>query len=470
VSSAPSSSLGARLGAPVDIASLAVFRIGLGAILAWEVVRYFDRGWIARYWIRPEFHFTYYGFHWVRPWPGIGMYVHFAALGVLALGIALGWHYRICAALFAVGFIYVFLLEQATYQNHMYMLCLLGILLPFLPLHRAWSLDAARNPRLRSQIVASWVLWVLRAQIGIVYVFGGIAKLSGDWLRGEPMRMWLAKRTSFPVIGPLFAHEPTVWFFTYGGLLLDLLIVPALLWRPTRPFAFVAAMSFHLLNAQLFQIGIFPWFMLAATGLFFDPGWPRWLCGGKSIAPELRAGRVTEAAWTPRHVFAASLLGLFFGVQILLPFRHHLYPGDVNWTEEGHLFSWHMKLRDKRVVEAEFVLRNGSGDTLRVVEARKILPRWMRNRVMSRPDLVHQLAIALAEHERRRGHRDVRVHALVRGSLNGRAPQLLVDPDVDLAAQPRNLRPAAWILPLRDPTLQGRARSASGSGEQHEGE
>jgi hypothetical protein len=210
--------------------------------------------------------------------------------------------------------------------------------------------------------------------------------------------------------------------------------------------------------------------MLAATGLFFDPGWPRWLCGGKSIAPELRAGRVTEAAWTPRHVFAASLLGLFFGVQILLPFRHHLYPGDVNWTEEGHLFSWHMKLRDKRVVEAEFVLRNGSGDTLRVVEARKILPRWMRNRVMSRPDLVHQLAIALAEHERRRGHRDVRVHALVRGSLNGRAPQLLVDPDVDLAAQPRNLRPAAWILPLRDPTLQGRARSASGSGEQHEGE
>ena len=164
------------------------------------------------------------------------------------------------------------------------------------------------------------------------------------------------------------------------------------------------------------------------------------------------------------------MLGLFFAVQILLPFRHHLYPGDVNWTEEGHLFSWHMKLRDKRVVEAEFVLKNGSGDTLRVVEARKILPRWMRNRVMSRPDLVHQLAIELAERERRRGHGDVQVHALVRASLNGRAPQLLVDPDVDLAAQPRNLRPAAWILPLDDPTLQGRARSDSGSGEEQEGE
>ncbi|MEO6462370.1 MAG: HTTM domain-containing protein, partial [Candidatus Eisenbacteria bacterium] len=140
--------LGARLFAPVDIASLVFFRIGLGAILVWEVVRYFDHGWIGRYWIRPAFHFTYYGFEWVRPWPGIGMYLHFAALGLLAVGIALGWHYRLCAALFALGFIYVFLLEQAVYLNHFYMLCLLGILLPFLPLHHAWSLDAARNRRL----------------------------------------------------------------------------------------------------------------------------------------------------------------------------------------------------------------------------------------------------------------------------------------------------------------------------------
>lgn len=29
-------------------------------------------------------------------------------------------------------------------------------------------MDADRNPRLRSQTVPAWVLWVLRAQIGIV--------------------------------------------------------------------------------------------------------------------------------------------------------------------------------------------------------------------------------------------------------------------------------------------------------------
>ena len=36
------------LCAPVDAASLAVFRIAFGAILLCEVVRYFSHGWIQR--------------------------------------------------------------------------------------------------------------------------------------------------------------------------------------------------------------------------------------------------------------------------------------------------------------------------------------------------------------------------------------------------------------------------------------
>ncbi|HEY9226418.1 MAG TPA: HTTM domain-containing protein, partial [Gemmatimonadaceae bacterium] len=58
-----------RLATPVDGASLAVFRIGFGVIMVWEVARYFLSGWIARYYIEPRFHFTYFGFDWVHPWP-----------------------------------------------------------------------------------------------------------------------------------------------------------------------------------------------------------------------------------------------------------------------------------------------------------------------------------------------------------------------------------------------------------------
>src|SRR5688572_25723229 len=59
--------------------------------------------------------FTYYGFGWVKPWAGDGMYWHFALLRVLAVCITLGLAYRIVMPLFFLGFTYVFLLEQARY-------------------------------------------------------------------------------------------------------------------------------------------------------------------------------------------------------------------------------------------------------------------------------------------------------------------------------------------------------------------
>ncbi len=100
---------------PVDGASLAIFRIAFGSIMLWEVWRYFSSAWIARYYIQPEFHFKYFGFDWIAPWPGAGMYWHFAALGVLAALIIVGALYRFTAALFFLGFAYVFLsIRRAT--------------------------------------------------------------------------------------------------------------------------------------------------------------------------------------------------------------------------------------------------------------------------------------------------------------------------------------------------------------------
>ena len=63
------------------------------------------------------------------------------------------------------------------------------------------------------------------------------------------------------------------------------------------------------------------------------------------------------------------------------------------------------------------------------------------------PDLIHQAALALARRARAEGHDrvEVRVDAFV--SLNGRPAARLVDPTVDLAAQPRDPWPDDWILP-----------------------
>jgi vitamin K-dependent gamma-carboxylase len=260
-----------RLLEPVDISFLVFFRVVFGGIMLWEVYRYFTHGWISRYYIEPTVYFTYYGFSWIKPWPGEGMYIHFFVLGVLAACILTGFLYRIAATLFFLGFSYVFLLDQTRYLNHFYLVSLISFLLIFLPAHRALSIDALLRPKLRSKTTPAWTLWLLRTQVGIAYFFGGVAKLNSDWFHGEPMRTWLFPLTKLPLFGPLFQKEWVVYNFVFGGLLLDLFVVPLLLWRRTRPYAFLAAVLFNLLNAIIFQIGIFPWFMLGATLIFFPP-------------------------------------------------------------------------------------------------------------------------------------------------------------------------------------------------------
>ena len=70
----------------------------------------------------------------------------------------------------------------------------------------------------------------------------------------------------------------------------------------------------------------------------------------------------------------------------------------------------------------------------------------------TRPDMILQFAHHLEDERRKAGHGQVEVRASVEASLNGRAPRLLIDPNVDLAAEPRTLKPASWIVPLTQPT------------------
>jgi len=314
-----------RLFDPIDIAPLVFFRIAFGALMLWEVWRYFEYDRIARYYVEPTYFFYFWGFDWLSPLPGDGMFWLFYGLGLLAILIMLGAFYRPAMALFWLAFTYVFLLDKAQYLNHFYLVSLVSFLLIFIPAHRALSVDAWLRPAIRSQQVPQWSLWLLRGQMAVVYFFGGVAKLNPDWFAGQPLREWMGARTDFPIIGSLFTEEWMVYLFTYSGLLLDLFVVPFLLWRRTRPFALLLAITFHLLNSQLFNIGIFPWFAIAATLIFLPPSTfrPRGLPLPVASLPALSGTR-------QRWILAAMVL--YFAVQILLPLRHFLYPGDASWT------------------------------------------------------------------------------------------------------------------------------------------
>jgi hypothetical protein len=437
-----------RLMTPTDAASVASLRIILGLIALWESVRFFRNGWIDAFYVAPSFHFTYFGFEWVHPLPGVGMHLVFLGIALTGLAVAVGYRYRVAITLLTLGWVYVFLLDATTYLNHAYLIGLICVLMSVLPVPHLWSLDAWLQPRLRSSTIPTWTLWLLRFQIAVPYVFGGIAKLDSDWLHGQPLQMWMSRMTHVRTWVPAFGENWLALLFSYGGLLIDLGIVPLLLWRRTRTVAFLTAIAFHGINSILFQIGVFPWLMMLATTIFFEPDWPRRYlrkaCGMsvQSLAPSL--------AMTTRHRLILIPVTLWIAVQILVPYRHLLYPGDVAWTEEGYRFSWRMMLTDK--VTAFRITATGlaTGGTAPIDPYMHLTPRQV-DKMSQYPEMMAEYCRFLGEELRRVGHPKARVQVFALCSLNGRKPQLLVDPKADLSRSTRSLRPQPWIQPLTEP-------------------
>src|SRR5262249_40969840 len=148
-------------------------------------------GWVDEFYVVPRFHFTWELFPWIAPLPAAWMHALFAALAILACAIAVGFHTRVAAALFGIGFTYVQLIDKTTYLNHYYLVSLLSLLLVVVPSDRVWSVDAWRHPLypFRARTVPAWSVNLLRFQLAVVYVFAGLAKISGDWLlHAQPLR------------------------------------------------------------------------------------------------------------------------------------------------------------------------------------------------------------------------------------------------------------------------------------------
>ena len=448
----------AQAGAhPVAPGSAAAFRMIFGVLGVVAVARFAARGWISELYIEPAHHLSYYGLGWVQAWPGWGMYLHFALLGLASLGVALGYRYRLSITAFFLLFTYVELIDQTTYLNHYYLVSLVSFVMIFLPLNRAASLDSRGAPAGGPQpTIPRAALWMLRAQVGMVYVFAGIAKLNPDWLlHAEPLHIWLYNTTDTPLIG-LFVRESWVpYAMSWAGACFDLTIVGWLLRKRTRPFAYAVLVMFHITTGVLFpSIGLFPWIMAGAALIFFDPDWPAHLArwprrpNGRApastpAAPLVPAG-VSPLSWPVR---TALLLGaVFLAVQLLLPMRHLAYPGNVRWTEEGYRFSWRVLVTEKTGL-VKFRVNSRAVDGERLVYPEEYLTPVQVDRFAYQPDMILATAHIIRDDFISRGHEGVEVRVDAYATYNGRPATRLIDPEVDLAGVDAGIGPKHWILP-----------------------
>jgi len=248
----------------IDNSALIVFRIIFGLLIFLESVGAIFTGWVKQALVEPEFTFSFIGFEWLQPLPGYWMYLYYMIMGIFGFCVMIGYKYRFNIIAFTVFWTATYLMQKASYNNHYYLLILLSIIMIFQPANRYLSVDAKNSPSIIKYYMPQWCSYVFILQMAIVYTYGAVAKIYPDWLDTTVIEIFMQNKQHYYVIGDFIQQKWVHYFIAYSGIVFDLLVVPLLLWRPTRKFALFASIFFHLFNSIVFQVGIFPYLSLWA--------------------------------------------------------------------------------------------------------------------------------------------------------------------------------------------------------------
>ncbi len=438
------------------IAPLVTFRVVFGGIMLFSIIRFAANGWIYTQYIQPQFFFSF--FEWVQPLSATGMYALFFMMALSAACIMLGAFYRVATILFFLSFTYVELIDKTNYLNHYYFVSIISFILIWLPAHRAISIDAWRKPSIQLQRIPAWCIHILCLQLGLVYFYAGLAKLNPDWLfHAMPMKIWLPSKANLPVIGWFFDYYWVAFVFSWFGALYDLSIPFFLAWKRSRFFAYLTVIAFHLMTGLLFQIGMFPYIMIGCTLIFFSEEFHLQLWGriGKlfpfRLSPQT-LGQETEVCGDlspplQKNYWIPSLLAFHLIIQIILPWRFMLFPGNLFWTEQGYRFSWRVMLMEKAGYVTFLAKDPESKNSMEIDPADYLTP--VQEKMMStQPDMILQFAHYLASQLKNKGIEQPEIYAQSYVALNGRSSQKFIDDQANLAAIPEGWQHKWWVLPF----------------------
>lgn len=433
-------------------APLAFFRVAFGLMILGSVVRFWSKGWIEELYIQPRYYFPFYGFEFVK---SLGSYTYllFAICGLCALLVALGLFYRVAIVGLFLSFTYIELIDKSTYLNHYYFVSLISFMLIFLPAHVYFSFDAYRNKQLLADNIPQWCVDAIKFFVCILYFYAGLAKINSDWLlHALPLKIWLPAHNDLPIIGFLFNYPLTPFVFSWLGCLYDLSI-PFLLWnRRTRPWGYATVVVFHILTAILFPIGMFPYIMIVTALIFFSGHFHQkiinrigeWL----RLPTQFLRPQSLHTLSISRQKLLISGFCLFFVLQLIVPFRYLLYPGELFWTEQGYRFSWRVMLMEKAGY-TQFMVKDNTGKQW-VVNNNDFLTPLQEKMMSTQPDMILQYAHLLHDYYAAHGFDTPQVYVDSYIALNGRLGKPLIAPTTDLAKITDSFEHKSWIIPFDD--------------------
>jgi hypothetical protein len=273
----------------LDLRSLAVWRMALGALVLWDIVLrlrdlqafYGDEGVFSRElcfrqnWGGDIFHL----FFATGSTPGL-LFL-FGVWAVAATCLTVGYRTRLA------GFITWYFTVSIQLRNPMVLdggdeiLRVLLFWTPFLPLAARWSVEAASNESWKRlpntyRSVATCGVYL---QFFLFYFFAAFLKSGEDWLKTQDAVYYALSIDQFTTgLGRYLSQFPDqLRPLTWGALgteyLLALLLLVPLRVPYARTVFLFLAVGFHLAIAALFHFGIFMLIMLGLLLVFIPPRW-----------------------------------------------------------------------------------------------------------------------------------------------------------------------------------------------------
>jgi len=433
------------LSEPTNGYVIGLFRVIYGLFMSYEVANYLFTGMVHSFFVSPKMNFGYEGFEWLTPLPPPLLNGFLYILLVCALLITVGLMMKWAARIFAVLYLYLFLLDKSLYNNHIYLFILLAVLLS---LTNADQFVSLRKRTLPGIAVPRWQQFILAAQVMCVYFFASLIKMRADWwLLQQPIRIIAESIPADTWVAPLYKSEIGIYMMVFGGFALDF-FAPLFLWyKPIRKWAILPFALFHYSNSNIFgDIGIFPFIMIGALLLYFEleeipilkKRYPALTNKNSSIInPVIGKGTL-------------SFLALYFTFQLLFPLRGLFLPNDLDYTTIGNRFSWRVKADSRVVSEFKFILKDPASGKEGEINYPTMINNVQINAMLYDPRMIRAFAQNIHKEAVKNGLPDAEVYARIKFSYNGRPPQYFVNPEKDMIRVPYSpFEKLDWIMPVQ---------------------
>jgi len=374
---------------------------------------------------------------------------------------------------------YIFLLDKSKWNNHSYLFGLFSIIFFYADANNYCSLDGLifKGKKIKNKHVPNIQYIIPRLQIFLLYFYAALKKTDSDWLAGYSMGN-LGKSKQFDPLRWMGLSNDTInlYFVHIAGFMIDLLSPFLLLSDKTRKIGFVVMISFHGMNSQLFNIGMFPYTCLATMFIFNHNDCFRKFLGDRSECiknekwcvydedekskndenkkEKSDSKKVKDSAPGLKHNIYL-FIGLFYmAIQLFLPYSHFLTLGYNGWTQGTYGYSWDMMIHSFATQHTKIYYKDpqtGQDGYLRTdsYTSGRASSRWT-----SHPDQLYQYATCLNDRLRKVLDKqpedpDLEIYFDCWKSMNKRFHQRTYNPQIDIVKSNWNpFQKPSYTLPL----------------------